>query len=247
MIVIPMAGLSSRFTSAGYNVPKYMLPLRDHTVFDFSVHSFKSVFETEEFLFLSLQREGLDDFITARATALGIKNFRLVQLDQPTKGQAETVEKGVSAAMVAENTPISIFNIDTFRLGTFTPYEKAYPKASGVLEVFRGSGDNWSFVEPDPERANKALRTAEKRPISNLCCTGLYYFSRVDLFYGALKAERLAPQSSELYVAPIYNHLIQSGGEVGYDVIDQSEVVFCGVPKEYEALQTLDADLPDLR
>ena len=40
MIVIPMAGLSSRFTKAGYTKPKYMLPLAGKSVFAHSIESF---------------------------------------------------------------------------------------------------------------------------------------------------------------------------------------------------------------
>ena len=39
MIVIPMLGKSSRFFDAGYERPKYQLPLGDGTVFSESVKS----------------------------------------------------------------------------------------------------------------------------------------------------------------------------------------------------------------
>jgi len=80
------------------------------------------------------------------------------------------------------------------------------------------------------------LATAEKRPISDLCCTGLYHFARADDFRQALAAERMAPSMSELYVAPLYNHLIAAGRRVHYRLIARDEVTFCGAPEEYQAL-----------
>ena len=89
-------------------------------------------------------------------------------------------------------------------------------------------------MAPGPEPW--ALETAEKRPISDLCCTGLYHFARAGDFRAALAAERAAPQAPELYVAPLYNHLIAAGARIGWRLIAGSEVVFCGTPDEYEAL-----------
>ena len=44
MIVIPMAGLSSRFFKASYDIPKYMLTAHDESLFDHSVKSFSQYF-----------------------------------------------------------------------------------------------------------------------------------------------------------------------------------------------------------
>lgn len=49
MIIIPMAGLSSRFFKAGYTKPKYMLDAHGISLFDHAVNSFKAYFKTETF------------------------------------------------------------------------------------------------------------------------------------------------------------------------------------------------------
>jgi MobA-like NTP transferase domain len=236
MIIIPMAGLSVRFSRAGYTVPKYQLPLNGYRVFDYSVASFRTVFDTEEFLFVAMRGPEVEQFISDRLVVLGVRSYRVVLLDEPTRGQAETVVAGLDRIGVAENTPVTIFNIDTFCLKPFEPMTLLFPKAAGVLQVFKGTGDNWSFVQPDPERPGIALRTAEKIPISDLCCTGLYHFARLDFLRASFLAELILPQSSELYIAPLYNHLISRSEIVVYVEITRDEVVFCGVPAEYEML-----------
>ena len=45
MIVIPMAGLSSRFFKAGFEVPKYQLKINDSYVFDLALKSFIQYFD----------------------------------------------------------------------------------------------------------------------------------------------------------------------------------------------------------
>jgi len=231
-IVIPMAGVSRRFSEAGYTVPKYMLDLGGRSVFAHAVGSFSAYFATAPFLFVARDIAGTPDFIAAECAALGIGHARVHLLDAPTAGQAETVELGL--ADVPADTAITIFNIDTFRPGFRYP---VFTDSAGYLEVFRGSGPNWSYVRPAPGPEPLVLETAEKRPISNLCCTGLYHFAQVGQFRDALAKERVRPSAAELYVAPLYNALIAAGTKVHYAVVAAEDVVFCGVPAEYEALR----------
>ena len=235
MIVIPMAGRSQRFFDAGYRQPKFMLDLAGRSVFAHAVDSFREAFEQEPFLFILQEEAAAVDFVRAECAALGVRDYALVRLTQPTAGQAETVALGLDGLSTPASTPLTIFNIDTFRPGFIFPGPPLEAMA-GWLEVFRGEGDNWSYVRPAPGPEPLALETAEKRPISDLCCTGLYHFARADDFRRALEAERAAPQAAELYVAPLYNHLIQAGAQIGYREIPQDQVIFCGTPSEYEGL-----------
>ncbi len=240
MIVIPMAGLSRRFTEAGYDRPKYMLPLAGRSVFAHAVSSFASYFATEPFLFIARDVAGTPAFVEAECATLGLRQARVALLDAPTAGQAETVELGLRQAGVAAGTPLTIFNIDTFRPGFRLPDAAWFALSSGYLEVFRGAGANWSYVRPrngdEPGDEPVVLETAEKRPISDLCCTGLYHFAAAGDFHASLAAERAQPSATELYVAPLYNHLIAAGRVVHYQIVDEAEIVFCGVPAEYEML-----------
>jgi len=230
VIVIPMAGRSQRFFDAGYTQPKFMLDLHGRSVFANAVASFEADFARRPFLFIAAA--GAAGFVRAEAQALGIREFDVAELDRTTAGQAETVELGIGD----HEGPLTIFNIDTFRPGFRFP-EGLFETADGWLEVFRGSGANWSYVEPAPGPEPWALRTAEKVEISDLCCTGLYHFARAADFRRTLAAERRAPQARELYVAPLYNHLIAEGAKIAWREIQRSEVIFCGTPAEYEALR----------
>jgi hypothetical protein len=230
VIVIPLAGRSQRFYDAGYDRPKFMLQLEGRSVFAHAVGSFAAAFASTPFLFVAAE-EALP-FVRREAAALGVAQFEVVGLDAVSAGQAQTVERGLDA--IGWAGPLTIFNIDTFRPGFAFP-DEPLASADGWLEVFRGAGDNWSYVKPAPD-GPWALQTAEKRPISDLCCTGLYHFAEAAAFRSALAAERAAPQARELYVAPLYNHLIARGARIGWRLIAPSEVVFCGTPSEYQAL-----------
>lgn len=238
MIVIPMAGMSSRFFKAGYTKPKYMLEAHGQTLFDHSVKSFQAYFSTLPFLFIVRDVYETETFVKKQAQKLGIKEFYIVVLDKETKGQAETVTLGLELLEQQHpdyQGPITVFNIDTFRPNFKFP--EVSHRGDGYLEVFRGSGDNWSFALPEKEGSTKVIKTAEKNPISDLCSTGLYHFNRKQAYLDAYQAYVAKPQQEwekgELYIAPLYNLLIEKGLEVHYHLIDRSEVIFCGVPQEY--------------
>ena len=240
MIVIPMAGLSRRFTLAGYALPKYMLPVGDTTVFAHAVGSFAGLFADTPFLFIARHVAGTEEFLRRECARLGIADARIAMLEQETAGQAETVELGLREAGIGDDEPVTIFNIDTFRDRYAFPQAPWFGASDGYLEVFRGAGANWSYVGPAEgvEAGGEPLvaRTTEKQPISDLCCDGLYHFARAGDFRSALAEERASPTLPELYVAPLYNHLIRAGRRIHYDVVPEQVITFCGVPAEYEAV-----------
>lgn len=232
-----MAGLSRRFSEAGYSVPKYMLKAHGLSLFAHSVRSFEAYFNDLPFLFIARDVHKTLDFIHSEVKKMGIRNYKVVLLTNPTAGQAETVALGVAQAGLSELEPITIFNIDTFRPQFQFPTQFNLKKIAGYLEVFHGQGENWSYVKPDPLRSNLVLETAEKIQISDLCCTGLYHFSSLIMFKEAyalfLEDEKISPKNKEHFIAPIYNQLIARNREVFFHVIDREEVIFCGVPSEY--------------
>lgn len=233
MIVIPMAGLSSRFFKAGYQQPKYMLEAHGISLFDHAILSFKAYFDSEPFLFIVRADFDTPAFVEQRCVALGIKQFEIHVLNQETRGQAETVYLGLTD--INDSTPITIFNIDTFRPEFQLPALCQF--ADGYLEVFKGEGDNWSYAKPITEDSDKVIETAEKNPISDLCSTGLYYFAHAGDFKRAFEVEAAKPasqwQKQELYIAPLYNQLIAQGLDIRYHLIEREQVIFCGVPQEY--------------
>ena len=111
-------------------------------------------------------------------------------------------------------------------------------KIDGMLEVFDGEGDHWSFIEALPD--NRVGQTTEKIRISNLCSNGLYYFRSVDIFSEAYEQTYLSNDqknshyASEHYIAPIYNSMIKKGLVVTYKLVSRDDMLFCGTPDEYQ-------------
>lgn len=233
MIVIPMLGKSSRFFEAGYTLPKYQLPLGNETVFVKSIQTFERQFSNTPFLFLIRADHNALEFVTREIAKLGIKDFRIKELNYETRGQAESVSIGT--ADYDGETPLLIFNIDTIRLNFEVPNKEKY--GDGFLEVFQAEGDGWSFVEAGIQ--NKVLRTTEKQRISNLCSNGMYGFAKCRDFRRAYYEYLNSGENvinGEIYIAPLYNILIKHGLGINYIEVESENILHCGIPSDYENL-----------
>jgi hypothetical protein len=235
MIVIPMAGKSSRFYNEGYKVPKYKLPVFEGSnVFFESLNSFKNYFDTDTFLFVHRDDDGSKGFIKEQCRVLNIKNIILRELSFDTRGQADTVALGLKDLPLETNEePLYIFNIDSFLLNFKKPSPDFLLNTGGYLELFKGQGDHWSFAKINGDLVTK---TTEKIRISEFCSNGLYYFSSSNLFLETFKSFEINNNYSELFIAPMYNTLIDMGVTVKCSIIENKEILFCGTPDEYKKI-----------
>ena len=234
MFVIPMAGGSTRFFSLGYEKPKYELELWGSPMLDWVLCSFQRYFKSDLFHFVVREDFGTKAFVADRCRFLGLEHVSFTELNGTTSGQGETVLLGLNDIGVEEE--LFIFNADSFHRDFVK--EKIFGSHQGVIDVFRGEGDHWSFVEPGLDA--KVVRTAEKTRISDLCSSGLYYFSDSELFARAYKlgAEAVLGQSKETYIAPLYNYLVNEGADIVYREVPRDVLYFCGTPAEYQSLQS---------
>ncbi len=242
MIVLPMAGLSSRFFKAGYELPKYMLDLHGHSIFAHVLSSFAKQISTEQFLIICRDVFDTPRFIRAQCDLFGLgpEQLEIVVLGGETAGQAETVAEGVRQGLTQKDDPLTIFNIDTFRPGFQAPTIFDPIKVDGYLEVFEGPGEHWSFARTRPG-TDRVLEVTEKVRISDLCSTGLYHFRTTALFQSLYKEIEMKDpatlQGGEYYIAPLYNIAIKRGLDIRCNLIESEEVSFCGTPQEYNELQ----------
>jgi len=237
-IIFPMAGLSSRFTNAGYDKPKYMLDIDGNTVFFHAVNSFKNYFKDNNIVFIYRDTNDTRNFIETECKKMNIQSFQLIKLETETEGQAHTVSLGLEEAKIDKEESILIFNIDTFRPNFKLPSNIDFNKADGYLEVFEGVGDNWSFVLPEENLPQRVKRTTEKERISNLCSSGLYFFKKYEDFNKIFTNlfEKDIRIKNEFYIAPMYNDMIKLNKKIYYSKIKMEDIIFCGTPDEYKEI-----------
>jgi dTDP-glucose pyrophosphorylase len=227
-IIIPMAGEGSRFKNAGYNIPKYEIEVKDKPIFDWSLSTFKNLFNNSHFRFIS--RVNTKEFINRRCEVLGIKNYSIVELESKTSGQAETVFLGTSD--LQEKNPLLIFNIDTHINSENLNLEFMKSDLDGWLQLFKAPGNHWSFAKVGTH--GEVLDVEEKQRISDFASTGMYYFSSKQGFYEIYNdyKNNLILNYKETYIAPMYKYMIQNKMKIGSSLIEFEKVIPLGTPQE---------------
>ncbi|MBB5192462.1 dTDP-glucose pyrophosphorylase [Silvimonas terrae] len=232
-VVITMAGFGSRFRNAGYDLPKYEIVVKGKTLFAWSMESLAHFTRLgAPFIFVVRAADDAAGFIEKECQALGIQRFSIIELDQPTDGQATSAL--LAGTKISDpDAPMLIYNIDTYVNPDALPAEAVH--GDGWLPCFPGEGSAWSFAELDDQ--GRVVRLAEKERISPHATVGLYWFSSFNLFrdtYHDFFAEASSVAKGERYIAPMYNALIRHGHPVYIHSLQLQDVVPLGTPADVE-------------
>jgi len=213
-IVVAMAGAGSRFSRAGYDLPKPLIPAFGEPMYR---HAVRSLPLDQADALICLIRRGAHAPLLRRDIERTFHAYRpiVVEIDHLTRGQAETVL--YAKPHLAFHRPVLVHNADSaFEL----PGVAGFPAAAdGALLLFRGAGSKWSYAAMDDD--GRVSRVTEKDPISPYASTGTYYFrSSVQLFELIEEAIRRGETvNGEYYLGPLYNRMIADGAAVrGYEV-----------------------------
>ena len=239
-IVIPMAGQGKRFKDAGITKPKFMIEVKNKTLFEWSLDSLP-VEISRKIIFVCLEEHekefNVSKFIKNIMKKRYAKiNYELVYLEKTTRGQVETVLRA-KQLMDSEN-PLIIYNIDTHFISTRLKSKILTLKnqnIDGLLGCFTSDDENLSFVEINEKGLVKRVR--EKEKISSLASTGLYVFSNGRQFIEA--AETMIKNNikvkDEFFVSEIYNILLKSGRRFDIDIAE--EFVPFGTPEDIKKFE----------
>lgn len=231
-IVITMAGLGSRFKKAGFNVPKYMIEAHGKTLFEWSMESLADFANQDnEYIFIVRKEDNASAFIQSTCKSMNIEQVKVVEIDYLTDGQATTAMLG--AKYWDKESSLMIYNIDTYvEAGQMQESQIA---GDGFIPCFHAEGDHWSFVKLDEN--GKAVEVREKQRISDNCTLGAYYFKSCGLYedlYQEYYTSDAVLEKGEKYVAPLYNYLIEKGGDVRISIVDYDKVHVLGTPEELQ-------------
>ena len=224
-----MAGLGSRFRSAGYDKPKPLIDVLGKPMYAWAADSLPLASSTKLiFILLSSQPE----FQILRADILErYAAFNPIVLDVPelTPGQAITVL--VAKDHINNDEPLLIHNADTaFDVEPGWAATLIDQNADGGLLVFRSDEKRWSYSREDENGDVREVR--EKEVISPWASTGTYWFRRGSDFVSLAESRHTEgrKESGEYYVGPLYNELISKDGIVRNCVI--KKLLCFGTPED---------------
>jgi dTDP-glucose pyrophosphorylase len=231
-IVITMAGLGSRFKKAGYCMPKYMIDVKGKTLFEWSVNSLSGfVSDKNTYIFIVRKEDDSREFIQNKCVKLNLLNYKIIEIDSLTDGQATTVT--LANKVWEPKSDLLIYNIDTYIEEHQMNLRQI--KGDGFIPCFIGQGNHWSFVKINTK--NEAVSVKEKERISDYCTVGAYYFKSCELYMDLYREYYKVGSNmgmGEKYIAPLYNQLIAQKGKVYISIIPIEKVHVLGTPEEVE-------------
>lgn len=233
-IVVPMAGLGSRFARAGYAVPKPLIPVHGVPMIQIVIANLRPS-TPHRFIFICQRAHDAAHDLRLRL-AQWAPGCAVVLLDGLTEGAACTV---LAARHLIDTTePLMVANSDQYVDINIDSYLAAQRlgRLDGLIMTMQARDPKWSFAALDP--AGHVTRVAEKQPISTHATVGIYNFARgTDFVHGA---ERMIARDrrakGEFYVAPVYNELIEDGARIGVHDIgpDDSLMHGLGIPTDLD-------------
>jgi len=236
-IIIPMAGLGSRFLEAGYEKPK---PFIDVSGKPMIVRVLENLnVENAQFILVA-RKEHLEQ---ERELVNYIKkefNLLFISINQLTEGTACTV---LSARKYINNQfPLLIANSDQIidiDLKEFLNDANERDLDGSIITFYdEDKNPKWSFAELDNK--DQVIRVKEKEAISNHATVGIYYFKTGTIFVdGAI--DMIASNdrvNNEFYTCPVYNYVIADKKKIGIYEIPCESMHGIGTPEDLNSYVT---------
>lgn len=218
-ILVPAAGLGSRFTAAGYTFPKPLIEVNGKPMLQIVVDNLMerlSIYVEVYFIFL-LQKEHIKKYDLTDMIERICPSSKIIEVDGITEGAACTtlLAKGIFDC----DDPLIIANSDQYV--EWFPKEFKNPFESfdsdgvdaGIL-TFRAVHPKWSYARLDEE--GFVAEVAEKKVISDLATVGIYYWKRGSDYvkYAEQMITKNIRTNNEFYVCPVFNEAIADGKKV---------------------------------
>jgi HAD superfamily hydrolase (TIGR01509 family) len=205
-IVIPMAGLGSRFSDAGYKLPKPLININDKPMIQLVVENLQFSNDTTRFIFITREEHrqyyNLDEFLCTIAPGCSI-----ISVDKTTEGAACTVL--LARDLINNSDNLIIANSDQFLEWNQMQFLQTArdTNVDGVISTFNSTHPKWSYAK---EENGRVVEVAEKRPISDMASTGIYFWKHgCDFVQFAEKMiEKNIRVNNEFYVCPVFNEAI---------------------------------------
>lgn len=206
-VVIPMAGLGSRFTESGYTLPKPLIRIFGKPMIKLVVDSLQL---DANYIFI-VQKEHrvkfhLDDVLDEIAPGC-----KIVEVDGVTDGAARTVL--MAKDLIDNDTPLIISNSDQVVVWSSFTFESVLASHS-VVALFRADDSKWSYAKID--ELGLICEVAEKKVISNNASVGIYGWKTGSDYvkYAEQMISKDIRTNNEFYIAPVYNEAIADGEKI---------------------------------
>ena len=235
-VVIPMAGLGSRFSKVGYSDPKPFIDVNGKPMI-YRVLENLSFDRVETSFYLVARKEHLESHSHEVCLIKDRFDVTFIPIDLVTEGMACTVL--FAHKYINNSSPLLLANSDQIVDIDFNLYLKdAWERdLDGSILTFKDKERNpkWSFVKVNDE--GLAIEVREKEPISDQATVGIYFYKEGKTFVSSALEMIISKDrtNNEFYNCPTYNYAIKSGKKIGIFNIDRGLMHGIGTPEDLEA------------
>jgi NDP-sugar pyrophosphorylase family protein len=236
IVIIPMAGLGTRFSDEGFTVPKPLIKVSGKSLIE---HSIESLGIDAKYIFITRKYDKKEHNTELSEILSRIcPNHEEICIDYITKGAVETCLLG--SEFIDENLPLIITNCDQ-RLNwdpvAFLEHASK-PSVDGSVVTYNSTNPKNSFAIIENDVVTEVV---EKKAVSNNALVGIHYWKRSEDF---LKSGRLLVEDfcktgrPECYVSETYNYLIRDRKTINNFHFEDNQYIPLGTPYDltmYEA------------
>lgn len=216
-VLIPCAGLGSRFKNAGYTFPKPLIEVNNKPMIQVVVENLNI---KANFIYI-VQKEHYEKYNLKSLLNLLTPNCTIVQVDGITEGAACTTL--LAKEYINNDKPLIIANSDQFLEWDAKKfyYSIMSDKNDGTIVTFNAIHSKWSFAKIGED--GYVTEVAEKNPISNVATCGVYSYGKGSDYvkYAEQMIEKNIRTNGEFYIAPVYNEFIADGKKINTYHIDK--------------------------
>ena len=226
-ILVPMAGLGSRFIKEGFKVPKQIINIKDKHLIDISLDCLN--YKDCNLIFVLRDEHVYNHHMDELLMKKFGDDISIVVLDQLTDGSVCSCL--FAESLIDNDSPLVIHTLDIEFRPVFDPHVMEILDADGLILTFKSNSTNYSYAQLDKD--GNVIKTAEKKAISPNACVGIYGFKKGSDFckYAREMIERDLRTKNEFYISPLYNVLIEDGKKIVTEDVDKMHIF--GTPDEY--------------
>lgn len=228
-IVIPMAGMGSRFVKQGYTFPKPLIEVNGKSMIQLVVDNLN----IEGHYTFIVQKEHYDKFCLNYVLNLIAPNCNILCVDSVTEGAACTVL--LAKKFVNNDMPLVIANSDQYLEWDSNDflYSMMSDGVDAGISTFKATHPKWSYARLND--SGYVCEVAEKKPISNNATTGIYYWKKGSDFvkYAEQMISKNIRVNNEFYVCPVFNEAILDDKKI--KIKDCEEMHGIGTPEDLDA------------
>lgn len=244
-VVVPMAGLGSRFSKAGYTVPKPFIPVFGKPMIQWVIDNMKVHLEIYDgvsvpnpwslkFHFI-VQQAHLDAYNFDALCKSCNLDYTITPITSLTEGAACSVL--LAKEHINNDEPLVTVNSDQFLEWDQNEFYRALcnNEFDGCISVFEQNNPDdikWSYSKTDSKGI--VTEVAEKKYISNWATTGIYGWAHGSDYvrYAEQMISKNIRVNGEFYVCPVYNEAISAGGN--FRNLACKKIWGLGVPEDLE-------------